>query len=338
MYNSSFFDQEDYDCIDYSNSNSDYNLLEFTKTQKEDYDSDEENIYKRQTDISSSSVNSGPTNKILNTKRKKELSKEKRAILLERNKESARNSRRRKKAAFEQLVKENIKLKKEISILKLKLKQNLCENCGNKLPNKVILKPNLPRMTQSSFNSRKGLLFITSIAAILCIILNLFSSEISQTIEHSQYIRRLSKNNKIFQFSELQMQNFTIQGMFISYGDYYYFLSGEKKFLKNQFEYATENLGKVRLLKNDEIGKIPVDECPNCMIELNSSNFVRQDHFKFKLFIHNHRFWEDNNYNEKEYVFEVDCEGIGYSKHEIINTKNNRKNNNDFVNNEYDII
>lgn len=339
MYSSLFFDQEEYDSNVCSNSISEYNFLKFNKTEKEDYDSDEKNIYKIPTDYSSSSVNSSSANKILNTKRRKEISKEKKANLLEKNKESARNSRRRKKAVFEQLVEENIKLKKEILTLKLKLNQNICESCGNKLGNGPVLKPNLPKMTQSSFKSRKGLFFLTSTVVVLCIILNFFSNEISQKIENVKHIRRLTKSNKIVKFSELQMRNFTVNGMFISYGDYYYLLSGKRYFLKDQYEYTTENLGKVRLLKNEEIGKVPIDECPYCVIELNSSNFIKQKHFKFKLFINNHRFWEDNNSNRKEYYFEIDCEGIGFSKNEMINTKINRTNNNDLINNnEYNII
>lgn len=82
-------------------------------------DSDIENLYMQ------SSINLYPETD--------STSKEKKKRILEKNKLSARESRKRKRQLLDRLIKENEKLRKELISLKKDLLHYLCSNCKNKV-------------------------------------------------------------------------------------------------------------------------------------------------------------------------------------------------------------
>lgn len=58
---------------------------------------------------------------------------DKKRIILEKNKLSARESRKRKRQLFDRLVKENQKLRQELISIKKDLLHCLCDNCQSKI-------------------------------------------------------------------------------------------------------------------------------------------------------------------------------------------------------------
>lgn len=285
---------------------------------------DDDSIYKQ--DISNTSNTNSTSSDKIKYKRKK-ISSEKKKIILEKNRESARESRRRKKQIIENLLKENRELKRELHEYKKHLFVNLCKECKSKLnliPNKPIIQQcnNVPQM-----QSRKPFSLFTVCAAVICIILNIaYFSDFFSTSSNS-LLRQLSHRN-IVTYQEIEKVNITVGSVFISYGDYYSITNG-KQFLRNEVFYTFENKGKVRRLYNEEIGKVPVTECPSCMIEIPRSNIVqKKGKIGFKLFVNTKRFWEHkanndtlDNYNT---LLELDCETTGYSQH-IMNIHSNQK-------------
>lgn len=286
---------------------------------------DDEYLYKQ--DISNTSNTGSTSSEKTKDKKRKKISPEKKKIILEKNRESARQSRRRKKQIIESLLKENRELKRELHEFKKHLFVTLCKDCKAKLnliPNKPIIQQSVPQV-----QSRKPFSLFTVCAAVICIILNIaYFSDFFST-SSNPLLRKLS-NRSIVTYQEIEKINITVGSVFISYGDYYSIING-KQFLRNEVFYTFENKGKVRKLYNKEIGQVPVTECPSCMVEIPRSNIVqKKGKIGFKLFVNPTRFWEhksnnDTLDNDVNTLLELDCETIGYSKH-IMNIHN------DFIN------
>ena len=103
--------------------------------------------------------------KVMNTELKEKL--------LKNNRESSRRSRRRKKETLDRLMKENIELRKELSMFKTKLHSCLCRNCKEKL-NMV------PPERNSFIDTRhvqkfitKPLVLFTTFTTLICVLFNL---------------------------------------------------------------------------------------------------------------------------------------------------------------------
>lgn len=277
-----------------------------------DFLEDDEYLYKQDVSNGSNTTSS----EITKEKRKKKLLSEKKKIILEKNRESARQSRRRKKQIIENLLKENKELRRELHEYKKHLFVTLCKDCKTKLN----LIPNKPIIQQSNneLHSRKPFSLFTICTAVICIILNIaYFSDLFST-SSNPILRQLSNRNKIT-YQEIEKLNITVGSVFISYGDYYSITNG-KQFLSNEVFYIFENKGKVRKLYNEEIGQVPVTECPSCMVEIPRSDIVqKKGKIGFKLFLNPTRFWEHKSNNDtldNDYtLFELDCETTGYSKH-----------------------
>lgn len=193
----------------------------------------------------------------------------------------------------------------------------LCKDCKAKLniiPNNQVIQQcnNVPQMQRKTFS------LFTVCAAVICIILNIgYFFDFFSLPSSSSLLRRLS--NTKFTYEPIEKINVTVGRIFISYGDYYSISNG-KQFFNNEVLYTFENKGKVRKLYKEEIGQIPVTECPSCMVEIPKENIVqKKGKIGFKLFVNQFNPIRINSNNDtlvKNFtLIELDCETTGFSRH-----------------------
>ena len=313
-----FFFQEDFvddfkskqiNAIFFSNKSRDDNI----ENNDIPFDNDEY-LYKQE---NSNTLNTGSTSSDKIKYQRKITPLEKKKIRQEKNRESARQSRIRKKKIIEALVKENRELKRELHEYKKHLFVTLCKDCKAKLniiPNNQVIQQcnNVPQMQRKTFS------LFTVCAAVICIILNIgYFFDFFSLPSSSSLLRRLS--NTKFTYEPIEKINVTVGRIFISYGDYYSISNG-KQFFNNEVLYTFENKGKVRKLYKEEIGQIPVTECPSCMVEIPKENIVqKKGKIGFKLFVNQFNPIRINSNNDtlvKNFtLIELDCETTGFSRH-----------------------
>lgn len=280
------------------------------------YDNDEY-LYKQE---NSNSFNTCSTSSDKVKVHRKQIPLEKKKLIQEKNRESARQSRRRKKQIIEGLLKENRELKRELKEYKKYLFVTLCKDCKAKL--NII--PNNNQVIQQCNNvlqmqSRKTVSLFTVCTAVICIILNIgYFFDLFSLPSSSSLLRQLS-NNKKFTYEQIEKINVTVGRIFISYGDYYSISNG-KQFFNNEVLYTFENKGKVRKLYKEEVGQLPVTECPSCMVEIPKENIVqKKGKVGFKLFVNQFSPIGINSNNDtldKNFtLIELDCETTGFSRH-----------------------
>ena len=141
-------------------------------------------------------------------------------------------------------------------------------------------------------------------------------------------LRKLNQFNDIFdpKFNNLKIENLTLVSMYVLLGDYYSLVQ-KKSFLynENNIIYSYKNKGKVRIIKENDITNSEINDCMECLVELNQENLVinksKDNLFHFKLMLNP----KIININETNYeikhekgspltVYEIDCSGLGYSK------------------------
>ena len=106
------------------------------------------------------------------SRRHKMMNTELKEKLLRNNRESARRSRRRKKETLDRLMKENVELRKELSMFKTKLHSCLCRHCKEKL--------NMVSPERKSFINTghvhkfitKPLVLFTTFTTLICVLFN----------------------------------------------------------------------------------------------------------------------------------------------------------------------
>ena len=252
----------------------------------------------------------------LNKKKKKINDLEK----LKKNAECAKRSRARKKELINNLYKENIRLKLENKELKKIIESKICEKCKE-----IIYKSNPKNIQINNNNSNinKKLFLFSTFTISLFIIIFYSMPPIENFV-----LRKLNQFNDIFdpKFNNLKIKNLTLVSMYVLLGDYYSLVQ-KKSFLynENNIIYSYKNKGKVRIIKENDITNSEINDCMECLVELNQENLVinksKDNLFHFKLMLNP----KIININETNYeikhekgspltVYEIDCSGLGYSK------------------------
>ncbi len=250
---------------------------------------------------------------------------------LKKNAESAKRARQRKKELLNHLIKENVKLKSEIKELKNILENKICDECKNKvLQSKIEIKNN-----NKLLNSKKKFFISTiSISVILLIFFNFnipINQKKSNLIRNLNFISLESSNYKI---SNLEIQNLTLTSVYVELGDYYSLIKRNDNFLynKNKIFYSFQNIGKVRIVQENEITEdLNIENCKDCIVELNQDDVVVQKtksgSFFFKIFLTPKKINIDGNdfdiNSGKDGLptssYEIDCNSFGFSKNLIYN-------------------
>lgn len=218
--------------------------------------------------------NSSPQNQSNNKKIEKIL----------KNRECARQSRLRKRETIDKLFKENAQLKKEVSFLKSKLKENICILCKNKLK-----ESNRNHLVQNNLVSPlKKIVLFTTFTTILCLIINClyrYSSCKSDSNSDSENLRKLNRTNQ-FIINDIDKTKYKLSSLFISYEDFIFLSTGKKLIKEDDSSRYNE---QIRILRNEEIGNIPIEDCSNCMVEFNKTQLIKKKkkNIKFKVKIDN---------------------------------------------------
>ena len=209
-------------------------------------------------------------------------SNDKKNLKLMKNRECARQSRLRKRETIEKLFKENTQLKKDVVFLRMRLKENICYQCKQKITVKVDSKEG-PQIVQSnSISPMKKVLLFTTFATILCLLVNCFyrySAFTSSSISDNENLRKLNRTNPFVSGKRTDKTKHNTASLFISYEDYYFITTGRRYELYNE---GIDKNGAIRFLKDEEIGTLPVEECPSCMVHLNKTHLVKNKKSKKK--------------------------------------------------------
>ena len=209
-------------------------------------------------------------------------SNDKKSLKLMKNRECARQSRLRKRETIEKLFKENAQLKKDVVFLRMRLKENICYQCKQKITVKVDNKEG-PQIVQSnSISPMKKVLLFTTFATILCLLVHCFyrySVFTSSSISDNENLRKLNRTNPFVSGKSTDKAKHNTANLFISYEDYYFITTGRKYELYNE---GIDKNGTIRFLKDEEIGTLPVEECPSCMVHLNKTHLVKNKKSKKK--------------------------------------------------------
>ena len=248
-------------------------------------------------------------NKNLDIKRKNKL---------KRNAESARKSRARKKELMNNLIQENLKLKLEINELKKIINNKVCNNCKKHIFQEAMINDNTNNI---KFKNHKLFLFSTfSISIILFIFFNYTSINSTKILRNLNFVNEKSGEPK---YINLELQNLTLASMHILFGDYYSLIKRKKNFLynENNIIYSFKNIGKVRIIKENEITEnMEPKNCENCVVELEQNALLIKKNelgnIQFKIII------TPNIMNKDEkgrpiLFYEIDCYGYGFSKNYV---------------------
>lgn len=276
-------------------------------------DENDEDIYmmKKTNDSSSSST-------FIQRKRENLPSEERSKTRKEKNREAARRSRTKRKQEIEYLILENKQLKKENKELKLKLSLMKCPKCNENMIPIISPSSSTTSLDNSSSYNRPIFLF-TALAVIACITLNSLSINTFFELPRKS-LRNLNEKGFEITGEDIVKANYSIAGMYITYGDYYS-ITHQSMFLDTS-KYYFENKGPINILKESEAQNFANETCVNCVVELNKDTLVKKpDSLNFKLIILNQRLVDENasqfyNYNNSEFnfeIFQIDCKSVGLS-------------------------
>ena len=153
--------------------------------------------------------------------------KDKKEIRKEKNKESARKCRLKKKQEYNKLLKENEKLKNELTNLRKKLANLLCSECKQKILNShcenysISSKNNYNEINEKNtfLKKKRNAIIFTSVTILFCILIN-FAFVPQKNIS----LRKLSSsiysfNNIIKNFTYNQLTQKPLQGILIKNGN-----------------------------------------------------------------------------------------------------------------------
>jgi len=275
--------------------------------------------------------------KILNKKRILIDEKTKKQIKLDKNKESSKKSRLKKKIFINNLIQENILLKQENNKLKIEnqkylnfIENNICKDCKEKYKkeNKKLFIVTDYNNNTNKFNLSSLSSFITIVLCIFVLLFYNFNYNYSNIKNYSN--RLLKETNK---FSDIPHSTFYNNShyknkTYILMSDYYSFYDVIlNNFLGEKF-YRFENKGKIRIVKDAELYDyfIKGENCVNCLVEISEKfiNLNKEDPLQF-LFIPNNN--ELKSFKNEEIEFknlsdskfiEVYCKIIGYKHGNLI--------------------
>ena len=224
----------------------------------------------------------------------------KRNLKLKRNREIAKEVRKRKKEYFENLI-------NDYNILKFKYKNilkiiNKCPKCFEKYNNfsinndknnnnQIIYEPhnNIIKDGQR-FSNKKKLLFLTAIASITIIsFINILNIPLNimnyyKFIENNKndYLRNLN-NNYYHNFSydksnslllnKLNSSNGDNEALYIHFAEYYYLTKESEKKIKQKHELKEELNKNIQIIKESEINSNHINldfakNCVKCVVEI----------------------------------------------------------------------
>ena len=104
---------------------------------------------------------------------------------------------------------------------------------------------------------------------------------------------KMQRKNYTLQERILFKANYSITGMYITYGDYYA-ITHQSMFL-DMSKFYFENKGPINILKESEAQNLSNETCVNCVVELNKESIVKEpDSLNFKLIVHNQRLVDEN--------------------------------------------
>ena len=95
----------------------------------------------------------------------------------------------------------------------------------------------------------------------------------------NENLRKLNRTNPFVSGKNTDKTKHSTASLFISYEDYYFITTGKKY---NLYEEGMEKNGTIRFLKDKEIGTLPVEDCPSCMVQLNKTHLVKNKKSKKK--------------------------------------------------------
>ena len=308
--------------------------MNFLNTSKYSFD-DDSDIYLDKNTIQSSN-NEPECKPIFHTttvtnfkaKKKKMTIEEANAIRKLKNREAAKKSRTKRKEEIEKLLIENRKLRKDNLYLKKQINLVLCSKCKEKLKELYVQQPPSPSKSTSqlsqtttvhSFNPiKKSIALFTTIAILICIFM------LQNKKDVTNQFRMLQRKNFELSQNEIRNANYSIAGLFITFGDYY--MITHKSLFLDKKKYYFENKGSVRILKESEARNFNNDSCTNCVVELDEEKNVLKDSdpLKFKLILFSKHFWDDSGYYynvnktlDNEVFYQIECEAVGFTESRI---------------------
>ena len=111
--------------------------------------------------------------------------------------------------------------------------------------------------------------------------------------EQRKSLRNLDEKGFAITGEDIIKANYSIAGMYITYGDYYA-ITHQSMFL-DMSKFYFENKGPINILKESEAQNLSNETCVNCVVELNKESIVKEpDSLTFKLIVHNQRLVDEN--------------------------------------------
>ena len=243
-------------------------------------------------------------------------------IIKERNKVSAKRYRERIKEKIINLEKENKKLKEEINKLKLFIENEICIKCKEKYENikekKYIIE------NKNNFKNKK----VFGLFTVICIVFLIIGYE---NLNKKQLIgilhgRKLINDNQIIDVTHHNLtkyiKNFGKKTL-ITLGDYYSILQNNflgRKILK------FKNNDKIRIINGYENIDIFNEIYENIIVDLsNSVKIDNENPLYFRLFIVNNNLTENGSkveelkQRENHQIIEVNCKVLGISQNFFFN-------------------
>ena len=215
--------------------------------------------------------------------------------------------------------------------------------------------PIITTQTINKFISKPFVLF-TTFTVVLCIynffngdntsnnysaITNMTYNGMFNSYYQSNKIRHLNHKTVEISSTEIERLNLTMGGMFISFGDYYTLMNykGKETFLNRDKMYSFKNLGKVMLINENDLTNQNVrNGCMNnkCIVEITSDNVQIKEGspMLIKLLFNTNIYEKSNNNNNNNnndnyqqntstFLYEIDCQAIGFRKHLLNDTFKN---------------
>jgi hypothetical protein len=216
--------------------------------------------------------------------------------------------------------------------------------------------PIITTQTINKFISKPFVLF-TTFTVVLCIynffngdntsnsysaITNMTYNGMFNSYYQSSKIRHLNQKTVEISSTEIERLNLTMGGMFISFGDYYTLMNykGKETFLNRDKMYSFKNLGKVMLINENDLTNQNVrNGCMNnkCIVEITSDNVqIKEGSPMLIKLLFNTNIYEKSNSNSNNnnnndnyqqntstFLYEIDCQAIGFRKHLLNDTFKN---------------
>lgn len=271
--------------------------------------------------------------------------KTKRDIFLQKNRESAKKCREKRKKEILDLIKQNQVLTAQLNYFKQK-KEVLCPKCkcivfespvfinqsanNEGLNNKFIIKANtnsstidLQRRNQSNSNSIKRFGLIGGAIAMLCVFSTMMSiqSNLFSSAQSNYSVRSLAQQkhseNRYYSFKTNSSQTDILPstGPYLSFGDYYS-IKTKNAFLTKKYDLI--NNGKTKIINDTTVANTNMTECDNCVVKISEKHQFRKenDMIKFTLLFPLSPFEESQSENKTFLFYQVDCVAVGFQKNE----------------------